>query len=750
MSSDRRADVAARAFVTIGALLPYWRFLTFRVIYITDDWFASDIFNGEFPGRVLIGGLLRRGQLPVWTSSLCSGLPLVGSPADPVGLAAFTLLPPAPALDLLVVTLLLIAAHGAYALARRFGASRTGASLAGIAFAGSGYVACQLKHLAIVSTVVWLPIGLLLLDRVFVARPRRRWTDSAAFGLVFAQQVLAGFPQSAYICALVYACFGLFRAFVASRRDGWRPATTGLCAVGAAAVLGAAAGAVVLLPLAALTTVSDRQALGWQWISSLNYWPPNAISFLFPYFHGDISNNTYTGPPFFWEDYGYVGVVTFVLALYAAARERRRGAPAFIIGMTLVAYLLVLGRATPVFHAAYAVVPGMKVFRFPTRFLIVVDLGLALLAAIGLTRLPGDLSRLRRLSPAVAALVPPALCVVTLGDLFVHQPRQNPIVPAREWLARPATVDAIHRDTSQPRTFSPRHRDIHRWTFSEAGGWTNVQPYFDLRDTLEPNTGGALWDTPSADCYAGVSARWYVDVWGDHNREASVMLAVTRPDFLKQTLLIHRVVPNLLRTYGVTHVLSPFVEQGVSLPLVAHPGHAYVYRIDDAARVRVVQAATAVATDREAIEHLLDARFDPNKEILLHDTSGPLHPTAAEAARIPMAPLTNSATVAYEDSTHVVIDAQSGADAFLLVADTYYPGWSAEVDGRPTRVYRANVSVRGITLPRGHHQVRFEYHPPRFFTGLLITCAAIAALILGLIVGAHMDRRAERQVEAVA
>jgi hypothetical protein len=36
----------------VAALLPYWRLLTFSVVFVTDDYFASDIFNGELPGRV--------------------------------------------------------------------------------------------------------------------------------------------------------------------------------------------------------------------------------------------------------------------------------------------------------------------------------------------------------------------------------------------------------------------------------------------------------------------------------------------------------------------------------------------------------------------------------------------------------------------------------------------------------------------------------------------------------------------------
>src|SRR5580704_8711627 len=218
MRDGIRADLAARVFLTLGALLPYWRLLSFGVIYVTDDIFTSDIFDGELPGRVLIGQMIRHGQMPVWTHEICSGFPLGGSSADPIGLAAFSLLSPAAALDVFVIVMLLVAAHGTYSLARQFGASRPGAVLAGLAFAGSGYIACQLKHLAIISTVVWLPVGLALLDRALDASvsraptPARRALLMAAFGLVFAEQALSGFPQSAYICALVYGSFGLFHA----------------------------------------------------------------------------------------------------------------------------------------------------------------------------------------------------------------------------------------------------------------------------------------------------------------------------------------------------------------------------------------------------------------------------------------------------------------------------------------------------------------------------------------------------------
>ena len=248
--------------------------------------------------------------------------------------------------------------------------------------------------------------------------------------------------------------------------------------------IGAAAGAIVLLPLSKLGAIPDwAEALGWEWSTLLASWPPNILTFFAPYIHGDIANNTYAGPPFFWEDYGYVGLATALLAIYEGVRGWRRRITAFIAGMTVLGYLFVLGSATPVFHVAYLVIPGMKMFRFPTRFLFIVELGLALLAGLGLTRLRGDLTRrLNGTSGADAAastripvVVVTAICALTVVDLAIHQPRQNPMVPAREWLAPPASVAIVNADGTEPRTFTPWVRSLHRRTFQEAAGWANLQ-----------------------------------------------------------------------------------------------------------------------------------------------------------------------------------------------------------------------------------------------------------------------------------
>jgi hypothetical protein len=261
-----------------------------------------------------------------------------------------------------------------------------------------------------------------------------------------------------------------------------------------------------------------------------------------------------------------------------------------------------------------------------------------------------------------------------------------------------------------------------------------VQPYFEERDLLAPDLGGAFWNTASGDCYVGISPRWFVDVWGDHNREGSIAAFLASLDFRSGELRVHPRLATFLRIYGITHLLSPYPLDRPLLPFAGRTGSAYVYRVDGSARVRFVSGARTVSDDKQAVSILLAADFDPAREIVLHDAPPDLgRPSAAtEDGR---------ATIVSEDQRSLVIQVVAPADGFLLVADTFYPGWTASVDGRPTAIYRANMSVRGLQVPAGAHEIRLEYEPPGFRLGLVVSITGLVLLALWLTGALWLARR---------
>ena len=64
----------------------------------------------------------------------------------------------------------------------------------------------------------------------------------------------------------------------------------------------------------------------------------------------------------------------------------------------------------------------------------------------------------------------------------------------------------------------------------------------------------------------------------------------------------------------------------------------------------------------------------------------------------------------------------------LVLSDTYYPGWVARIDGEGSPTYRANYTMRGVSVPAGSHQVTFSYEPQSVRLGIIISILSISAL----------------------
>jgi hypothetical protein len=77
------------------------------------------------------------------------------------------------------------------------------------------------------------------------------------------------------------------------------------------------------------------------------------------------------------------------------------------------------------------------------------------------------------------------------------------------------------------------------------------------------------------------------------------------------------------------------------------------------------------------------------------------------------------------DTDQVVVDADFAGRGFMILADQYYPGWRATVDGTRTPIYRVNGMLRGIVIPPGRHIITFEYRPVKIYTA-----AAFSGVVL--------------------
>jgi len=42
-----------------------------------------------------------------------------------------------------------------------------------------------------------------------------------------------------------------------------------------------------------------------------------------------------------------------------------------------------------------------------------------------------------------------------------------------------------------------------------------------------------------------------------------------------------------------------------------------------------------------------------------------------------------------------MLKAEMTCDGMVVLSDTYYPGWSAKVDGKPAQIYEVDTALRG-------------------------------------------------------
>lgn len=336
---------------------------------------------------------------------------------------------------------------GAWALARRLGASRQAALLAGVIFsyAPPHFFRSDQIHLA---TVQWMPLCLAFVHG-YANTPRRGYA-AAACGF-FLLQVLATGHGGVFLSCAVLGLVGFLLA-----RGQWP-------SLGRTARDFAAPGLLTLGALVWLAApyVHAREAGLTRTVGEITDASANGASLLAAATHSQEAFLRLIGRPEILQEartFLFPGWVTLALAGLALIRYRKLPAVMGYYGLLAVFGLwMSLGPPFWLYGALYRLVPGLDFIRVPSRFGILMLLGLAMVAAAGFdAALAGRTARARRV-----------WCVVCLGLLvgeFAAFPIDAPAfaveVPAVDrWLAgrRGAVVEVPIADPSSGYFAIARH-----------------------------------------------------------------------------------------------------------------------------------------------------------------------------------------------------------------------------------------------------------------------------------------------------
>jgi hypothetical protein len=382
-----RRDARVRADLVWLVALTFGTWIVWRLFVVahggSQKLEVADLFVYFLPAYRFEAARLRAGALPFWNPYQAVGVPFLAmlQPGALYPARLLLLVTDAPrAMGLSTLAHLVLVLLATFALCRTLGLGRAPAAAGAAAYAAT-FGRAMLFAPPFLEAGAWLPVAALALERLVVDG---RWRWVVLLGVSGAMPVLAGGYQ-----APVYVAYGLaiFALALLLRRGRPRRLAAGTLALrlSLAALLALGLAAPQLLPTLAWTLGSARDTA--------------ALT--------DIRID-----PYFWVTWrmrlvnalGALSVPVAVLAVVGFAAE---GIFGVVLGLAAAAAtLLSLGPGTPWF-GIYRLLPGLGMFRFPTRLFttvvtFLVALGVAFgVAAIG--RIAG--ARQRFASCAVLAFV---------------------------------------------------------------------------------------------------------------------------------------------------------------------------------------------------------------------------------------------------------------------------------------------------------------------------------------------------------
>jgi uncharacterized membrane protein YfhO len=100
-----------------------------------------------------------------------------------------------------------------------------------------------------------------------------------------------------------------------------------------------------------------------------------------------------------------------------------------------------------------------------------------------------------------------------------------------------------------------------------------------------------------------------------------------------------------------------------------------------------------------------------------------------------------AARVIRDSGEQVVVAVPSGSSGQLVLADSWYPGWTATAGGRTLPVTQVDGYLRGVDVPSGATTVTFVYQPGWLWPSVGASGLALL-LTLGLLAWPGLRRAA--------
>jgi hypothetical protein len=735
--AEQRHNHRAAAILPVAVLFLlsvgfYWK------LVLTDQyvWFDHpDMCYLEIPRLEFQAREIHAWHFPLWDPSIWSGQPLVGQtqpgPLYPLNLL-FYLLPLRDGyirlyfLNWYWVVIKFLAALSCYLLCRDLGRSRSASIVAGCAFGFGGFIG-TVAWLDVVNGAVWTPLILLYFFRAW--RGERPLASAALSGFWLGIAWLCGHHEIPLMVSFTLL-FGWIYAIFHPTSNIQHP-TSALIRLRPAAVtflIAGLIGAVQTWPTYEFGRISKRwvgtfDAVAWNdqipyTISTIYSMPARGLlGTILP-----VQSQADSTP--------YLGVVAVSVALLGLVKGWYDARVRWLAALAAIATAYSMGALTPLQGVLYSIAPMLGKARVPVRAIHLLNFAIAVLTAYGvdtvLTNTGGLWTRRLRLAlVAFGCLIFGAATIfalsskpdlndavllagaVSLAAAGVILARQSNAMGRKAIVVAVTALVLVELYTVGTGLFPNRYDKDHNKFVNTLSENKDIVDFLRNEEVQAGKTGDTTVRVNVNDQEIPTN---FGDLHGIDMHEG-YMAGVTI------NLLRHELHTKRTQSlFGVTHWIGRQPNRPDMQEVFTGLSGIKVWRNPDPMpRVWAVHQVKQVNDDADLRRMVQDPTVDFHREAAV----------LGEVPALQACPGEDQVRLTRRRTDRLTVSAKLSCTGMVILSETYYPGWTATVDGHPARVWEVWGALRGVLVPGGEHEVKFSYRPLSVYAGAALTTLGV-------------------------
>jgi Bacterial membrane protein YfhO len=668
-------------------------FLPFAIFWSVtigqDSFYFHDLQYLFYPRFKLAFETILSGEFPWWNPWNFAGVPLFADSQASIlypPSALFLILEPAYALNIFILFHISWAALGMLLFGRGVGFRDAASILMAVSFSLSGFMMGHLIHPSLIAGASWVPWSLLILTNSLRSHTK---TSFVAFVIALVMQILTGHPQIPIYTAIALFFYGLYLSATREKiKFIYRYCLAYLCALLICAPQ--------LLPLLEALKFSNRAVTSsFEFYSAMSLDLSILKMLVYPFSFGTFGFNPFHEAHAYFQDQHvllaefsiYAGLLTLLLGFCGLVLViwniliRKTLFEDFKIEHAFIAILLIgLFVSFAKFTGAaelFNLLPVLNRLRDPSRASLFIIAAICFFAAYFVNSLKTN---------KFSKLLEFSIIFVVVSDFSFYAKNMQVLTPRSQLIEIPGSATFLSQDKSLYRKITlidHAEQDVSKAKELLFGSWNMTYKIPDINgfNSLQPASLSAL-------LYKGRDLSYGKFPPSQLSEQTFSLLSLLNVKYFITQSKLESNVKEVYNKNGVTiyeniNVLS-------RLFFIQKLEKFSIEQILIKMQQDNINYANTALIDTELAP--LESKFSSDAKILNVDYSANL--------------------------IKVSLDVKE--DAFLVISDTFYPGWKAKINGLDSDIYPVNYFLKGVVVPKGSQDLQLDYFPNYLFIGLFL------------------------------